>query len=83
MVLIKKKVYSLFAQGNRRARVCFNCGEETHGIADCPLPKNMKEIQRRKAEIRKQNNVPTLSGNKATVRFRMNFVKAGGYHLHL
>lgn len=57
----------LVPKGTRRGRSCFNCGEESHAIADCPLPKNMKEIQRRKAEIRKATNVPTLSGNKATL----------------
>ena len=42
------------AAKKRMANVCFNCGGGDHAIKDCKLPRNPKEINKRKDEFNKQ-----------------------------
>ncbi|XP_056139496.1 zinc finger CCHC domain-containing protein 8 isoform X1 [Lampris incognitus] len=47
----------------RPKSVCFNCGSSTHQLKDCPQPKDMASINKRRKEF-SQNNNQAILGNR-------------------
>ncbi|OBZ83061.1 Zinc finger CCHC domain-containing protein 8 [Choanephora cucurbitarum] len=47
---------------------CFNCGSTEHGVSNCPLPKNMSRISRKKRELR-ENHARSLFNSPLLLHF--------------